>query len=150
MKDFGIACHPISKMPQMLIITSASIISSSSNDHMSGRPDVCMFQEPAVVPIYTFLYRVFLLRAQWWFTRFIRHLVLKCTWGMMYLISCCPFAAAKECVIPVFLSHMFCLMYFTPCWALGFTNCNRTILWNSVFCTSQLVILCKYDLSCDY
>ena len=59
---------------------------------------------------------------------FIGHLVLKYIKGMMYLFSCCPFHAEKGCVIPVFLSHMFCLMYFTPCWGLCFTNPNRTIL----------------------
>ena len=38
------------------------------------------------------------------------------------------FHADKGCVIPVFLSRMFCLLYFNPCWGLCFTNCNRTIL----------------------
>ena len=77
--------------------------------------------------------------------RFVRHLVLKCTQGMMFLISYCPFHAEKGCVIPVFLSYIFCLMYFTPSSA----NCNRTILWNSVFCSSEYVIFYKHVLMND-
>ena len=37
---YGIVCHPISKMPRMLIVSSASIRSGSSNDHMSGTLNV--------------------------------------------------------------------------------------------------------------
>ena len=40
---YGIVCHPISKMPRMLIVSSASIRSGSSNDHMSGTLNVYMF-----------------------------------------------------------------------------------------------------------
>ena len=56
---YGLVCHPISKMSRMLIISSASIRSSSSNDHMSGISNICMFQKPVVVPIYLGLYHVF-------------------------------------------------------------------------------------------
>ena len=124
----GIICHPISKMPRMLIVWSASIRSGSANDHMSGALNVCMFYKPVIVPIYSGSYRLFILKALRWFMNFIGHLVLKYILGMMCTFLCCPFHAEKGCVIPVFLSHMFCLMYFTPCWGLCFTNRNRTIL----------------------
>ena len=39
----GIVCHPISKMPRILIVSSASIRSGSSNDHMSGTLIVYMY-----------------------------------------------------------------------------------------------------------
>ena len=74
-----LACHPISKMSRMLIISSASIRSSSWNDLMSGISNICMFQKPVVVPICSGFYRLFVLRALRWFMRFIRHLVLKYT-----------------------------------------------------------------------
>ena len=129
---------PLSEPMMVSILTHICV----TRPHMSGISNICMLQKLAVVPIYSGFYRVFVLRALQWFVRFVRHIVLKCTWGMMYLISCCPFHAEKGCVIPVFLSCMFCLMYFTPC----FTNCNRTILWNSVSCSSEYVILYKYVL----
>ena len=40
---YGIVCHPISKMPRMLIVSSTSIRSGSSNDHMSGTLNVHMY-----------------------------------------------------------------------------------------------------------
>ena len=58
---YGLACYPISKMSRMLIISSASIRSSYSNDHMSGITNICMFQKPIVVPIYSGLYHILVL-----------------------------------------------------------------------------------------
>ena len=118
---YGIACHPISKMSRMLIISSASIRSSSWNDHMSGISNtcICMFQKPVVVPICSGFYRV-VLRALRWFMRFIKHLVLKHT---------CWERVRHPSVLVT--HHRFCLRYFTPCWGLDFTSCNRSISWNS-------------------
>ena len=45
--------HPISKMSQMLITSSAAIRSSSSNDRMSGISNIFMFRKPVVAPIYS-------------------------------------------------------------------------------------------------
>ena len=50
-------------MPRMLIVSSASIRSGSSNDHMSGTLNVCMFQKPVIVAIYSGFYRLFILKA---------------------------------------------------------------------------------------
>ena len=102
----GLTCHPISKMSRMLITASAFIRSSYSNDLMSEISNICMFQKPFVVPIYSGFCRLFVLKALRWFMRFVRHFVLKCTLGMMFLISYCPFHAEKDYVIPMFLSHV--------------------------------------------
>ena len=128
---YGIVCHPISKMPRMLIVSSASIRSGSSNDHMSGTLNVYMYVLETCYRTHLFgLLSLIHFKSSTMIYAFyfIGHLVLKYIWGMMCPFSCCPLHAEKECVIPVFLSHIFCLMYFTPCWGLCFTNRNRTIL----------------------
>ena len=48
---YGIVCHPILKMPRVLIVSSASIRSGSSYDHMSGTLNVCMISKLVTVPI---------------------------------------------------------------------------------------------------
>ena len=70
-------CHPISKMPRMLIISNASIKSELSSEHMSGTSNVCLFKKPVAVPIYSDFYCLFVLKTLQWFMRFITHLVLK-------------------------------------------------------------------------
>ena len=108
----GLTCHPISKMSRMLI-TSSAFISSSSNDHMSEISNICMFQKPFVAPIYSGFYCVFVLRALRWFMCFVRLFVLNCTYGMMFLISYCPFHAEKGYVIPMFLSHVLFNVFYS-------------------------------------
>ena len=107
----GLACHPISKMSRMLITSSASMRSNSSNDRMSGISNICLFQKHVVVPIYSGFYRVFVLRALRWFMRFVRHFVLKCTY-LVFPISCWERVRhASDLVTHVLLNEFYSVFY---------------------------------------